>query len=234
MTDIIRENHKFVKFLLSTERKFQLEHLYQIHKYVQEYDMLMFCDDDDTYLETRVETFVECFKLLQEECIKKKKQNGGVREMKYKRRSSEGYYITKKPEYWAYGIPPRILTDFFRKSKGYERLFKDLYADMYLRSYLAINGGRDTLSIGIDLSLYSYNINNPFSITGRGQKDIIIKNKEEEDQVKVNNIKLLFQAGDSDRLIEEHMKKYKITKQVLYRYCKDIKYIKEFQKKLHS
>jgi hypothetical protein len=231
MTQIIRENYKFVTFILSEKQKFQLEHLYQIHKLVQEYDMLMFCDDDDTYKETRVETFVKHFKYLQEQCIKQRKQNGGVREMirKYK----DEYDYTKTPEYWAYGIPPKILTAFFQKSEGYEELFKDHYADMYLRSYLATNGGEDTLSIGITDYLYLYNIANPFSITRRAQKVTIIKTKEEY-QLKVQNIKLLFQGGYTDRLIKEKMKNYKITDKIMYKYCRDIKKIKEFQKKLRS
>jgi len=53
-----------VKFTLSAQQKFQLEHLSTLTRFVSNYDMVMFCDDDDTYLPMRVEKFVEAFESM--------------------------------------------------------------------------------------------------------------------------------------------------------------------------
>lgn len=155
-----------VKFTLSAQQKFQLEHLSILTQFVSNYDMVMFCDDDDTYLPMRVEKFVEAFESMKEQCDASCVQFGGVREVEH---ADE---VNDAPEYWAYGIPPSLLNQFFQRCKGYEDLMRHKFADMYLRSYLKRTGGKSILFAMFlpddsGTTMYQYTQNNPNSICAR-------------------------------------------------------------------
>jgi hypothetical protein len=153
-----------VKFKLSTEQKFQMEHLKVLSSLVGDYDMLMFCDDDDTYLPIRVEKFVEAFESVKKHCENNAMLLGGVREV------TTTDYENESPEYWAYGIPPSLLNEFFKRTEGYHELMRHKFADMYLRSYLKRTRAGSILftTYTADISgltMYQYTIDNPNSIT---------------------------------------------------------------------
>jgi hypothetical protein len=142
-----------------------MEHLKVLSSLVGDYDMLMFCDDDDTYLPMRVENFVNAFKSMKEHCEKNAILFGGVREAKT---TDEN----ESPEYWAYGIPPSLLNEFFKRIEGYQELMRHKFADMYLRSYLKrTHAGSMVFAIyAADISgvtMYKYTTDNPNSITMR-------------------------------------------------------------------
>jgi hypothetical protein len=127
--------------------------------------MILFCDDDDTYLPMRVKTFADAFKNLKEQCGKTGATIGGVREVN-NMEDARG-----SPEYWAYGIPPSLLTQFFIRIKGYEDLMRHKFADMYLRGYLRKTGGKDMYFVTLiptieGVTLYQYTEDNPNSICG--------------------------------------------------------------------
>jgi len=149
-----------IKFKFSSQQKFQMEHLKVLSSFVSGYDMIMFCDDDDTYDRERVEIFMNVFK---EYCAGNK--FGGIRETK----DNEDF-----PEYWGYGIKPHLLTQFFIRIKGYEDLMRHKFADMYLRNYLRTTGGKDMIFVILTnkpgCNLYQYTIDNPNSICGKIDK----------------------------------------------------------------
>ena len=153
-----------IKIKLSAQQKFQMEHLYILSSYISDYDMIMFCDDDDTYLPMRVQTFADAFENLKEHCGKTGAKFGGVREVN----SME--HVRGSPEYWAYGIPPSLLTQFFIRIKGYEDLMRHKFADMYLRGYLRQTGGKSMNFITVipteGVTMYQYTEDNPNSICG--------------------------------------------------------------------
>ena len=164
-SSIIRK-YPTVKFKLQAQQKYQMEHILTLSLLVNDYDMVMFCDDDDTYLPMRVENFVEAFKSTKEHCYTAGIQFGGVRETKNAENPDSS------PEYWAYGIPPSLLKEFFNRIKGYEDLMRHKFADMYLRNYLRRTGGDSIIFATLlpditGLTMYQYTIDNPNSICAR-------------------------------------------------------------------
>jgi len=164
-TPILRK-YPTVKFAFSPKQKFQMEHLLYLSSLVIDYDMLMFCDDDDLYHPMRVEKFIEAFKEAKDQCKKFGNQFGGVKEVK------DAKMVDDPPEYWAYGIPPSLLNKFFNRIHGYEDLLCHKFADMYLREYL-FRTGIGSIAFGIILPsspgsiMYQYTMNNPNSICER-------------------------------------------------------------------
>lgn len=158
-----------VQFKLSAQQKFQMEHLYILSLLVTDYDMVMFCDDDDTYHPLRVEAFEYTFEELRINCEKEGKQFGGVRET-----INKDFFAS---EYWLYGVRPYLLTDFFTRIKGYEDLMRHKFADMYLREFLRKTGSKN-LMFGIVLNdittdtYYNYTIDNPNSICSQHKEGI--------------------------------------------------------------
>ena len=137
-----------------SKQRFQLQHLeYLTNKYADQYDMILFLDDDDTYNTNRVACMCEAFTA----CRRLNRLHGPkkicVRE-----------YTDKEdvPEYWAYGVQPSILQDFFKEIRSRKLLIYiwNKMGDMVLRSYLRF---KDIHVIGIRQRhmLYIYNKNNP-------------------------------------------------------------------------
>jgi hypothetical protein len=156
-----------VKFKLSKTQKYQMEHILNLVQYVLNYDMLMFCDDDDTYNKKRCEIFSNAFEYTKIECIENKLIFGGVFEDVniYNEKSESRVAI----EYWGYGLSPQLLIEFYKRTIGFEDLLCHHYGDMYLRNYL-YRIYPNTIQFGrIPIKLYNYNIDNPNSITGKIQ-----------------------------------------------------------------
>lgn len=149
-TKEVMRNFSNVKYAFSKEQKFQMEHLYNLVRYINNYDLIMFCDDDDTYVDTRVEEFIYYYE--------QGKGCGGIREYNAARD------LDGPPEYWAYAIIPSILSVFFERFKDNMDLLKHKWADMYLREYLNRTKSTSIGTITPEQSLYNYNISNPDSI----------------------------------------------------------------------
>ena len=198
----ILRKYPLVKYKISSEQKFQMEHIMILSKFICDYDMIMFCDDDDTYLRFRVEEFAKAFEQTKEYCIKNNIQLGGVREIPH---------ITKTndyQEYWAYGIPPVLLTEFFKRINNYKDLLRYKFADMYLRTYLRKTGGSSIIFSGIlpdisGLNMYEYTIDNANSICGRHTRQE--KTRENANSIIKDNITLAL-ICDSDDLVNKSMK----------------------------
>jgi hypothetical protein len=196
---IIRK-YPTVKFKLSAQQKFQMEHLFVLSLLVGEYDIVMFCDDDDTYLQMRVEKFIEAFEFVKLESSKTGKQFGGVREVK------SVTDIDEYPEYWAYGIPPLLLNQFFERVKGYEDLMQHKFADMYFRNYLRESGGI-SIEFGLivpfsGLTMYQYTTDNPNSICMSNERQP--QSREAANTIIQDNITLSLICNRDD-LIQEQL-----------------------------
>ncbi len=164
-----------IKFTFSNNQKYQMEHLYiLIQMYLKKnlnYDLIMFCDDDDTYAPNRVDKFISSYKLA---LSKSTMEIGGVRE-----------YINSSnpedccPEYWCYGIKPDIIIEFFNRLCDDMVLLKHKFADTYFRVYLRrINQYKNFGYVGIISNyengiLYNYNENNPNSICYKVENQLI-------------------------------------------------------------
>ena len=154
----IKNVFKSVIFDISSSQKSQMEHIYNLLKFINNYDLVMFCDDDDTYNDNRVQHMINNYKILY---LKFDKDLGGLTENQYE--------PTTYTEFWSYAIRPDVLINFFKYFENDMDLLKHKFADMYFRSYLRFN---KKIVIGIlVMSLYNHDKNNPNSICSR-KKDI--------------------------------------------------------------
>ena len=223
----VRTTNPKINFKISKEKKHQMEHFHNIVSNidVNDYDMLMFCDDDDTYHIERVRTFVNAFNYSKDNITE---NFGGVRE--YIELINDTNKISEIPEYWCYGIIPSVIVEFFSFFKDVDyRLLQHKFGDMYLRYYLRKNSKYDNwagiINKGFDSTLYNYNIKNPNSICGKIERGI--GNKE-------NNLLLqvLKCRSDSefDDFIQENEKLYDIG----YKMKHELKYTYNFCKILYK
>jgi len=154
--NIIQPLFKDVNFLLQNKRKYQLEHL----KYLcikindmKKYDWVFFCDDDDTYSNNRVETFMNFINNKNNNEIvifKEKGKYDGI---------DEGRPILI---YWLYVVKPDILLIFFTDFIKNDKVLKDTNADYLLKAYLERCHDEDNT---INDILYIYNQSNNNSIS---------------------------------------------------------------------
>lgn len=213
-----------INFKLSKEKKYQMEHLFILNSIIikDKYDLFMFCDDDDTYNNQRIEYFIKMY----EKCLNDNIPNfGGVREI-YK---SDKNPLLTMPEYWAYGIHPDVISHFFSffKEQRYMYLLKHKFADMYFRNYLRKNTKYLNWCCiseeDIGYKLYNYNINNPNSICGKieqGEKNLY------------DNILLeIISYCNTDSNFKNIIKKYKISET---KYIKIFTFIYDFCKLLYK
>ena len=169
----VKTTNPKINFKISKEKKHQMEHLHNIVSNidVNDYDMLMFCDDDDTYHIERIYTFVSAFNYGKENSITGK--YGGVREhIELNDNYNNNDLIGTIPEYWCYGIVPSAIIEFFSFFKGANyMLLQHKFGDMYFRHYLRKNSAYFEWTGIIDrdsgYTLYNYNIKNPNSICGK-------------------------------------------------------------------
>ena len=106
-----RTTNPKINFKISKEKKYQMEHLHNISSNidVNDYDMLMFCDDDDTYHNDRVAAFINAFNYGKHNSVTG--NFGGVRE--HIKLINDNYndndLILDTPEYWCYGTSSLVL-----------------------------------------------------------------------------------------------------------------------------
>lgn len=166
-----------ITFKISRKQLYQMEHLYNIVSNIDnKYDMFMFCDDDDTYHINRVKTFVEGFNYG-----KNIHSNnfGGYKETSLwtnprSRLFQNVHAKLTTPEYWAYGIVPNIIIEFFTNYKGENfRILQNSLADMVFRHYLIKSEKYfNWISENNTEPLYNYNLKNPNSICGKRERGI--------------------------------------------------------------
>lgn len=133
-----------IRFTIQKNHLRQMEHIkYMVDNYIEDYDLVLFCDDDDNYDSRRIEYFV-----------KSKNKHIGINVIKEN---------SDNTEIWNYASTPFILKDFFavfdEKNKD---LLNNNFSDYYLRRYLSNQWSKKKLMIEKPylLSLYNYNIEN--------------------------------------------------------------------------
>lgn len=203
--------HPKIYFRISKEKKHQMEHLYNIYSNVDldNYDMLMFCDDDDTYHIERVGEFINAFNYG-----KHSENFGGVKECIKLQNNFHPQFDT--PEYWCYGIIPNVIVDFFSFFKGpCYMLLQHKFGDLYFRHYLRKNSKYYTyvgiLDEGLGYTLYNYNINNKNSICGKIERGL----GNFQDNL-LNHILDCRSDSHFDKIIKDNSKVYKIDKKMIY------------------
>ena len=214
-----------IHFEISNQKKYQMEHLHHLSSYINhnDYDILMFCDDDDTYHTERVEKFVEAFNIGQSYA-----NFGGVRE--YTQLIYDFLLDSDSPEYWCYGIIPNVIRDFFNFFKGkHYTLLQNNFGDMYFKEYLR-NNSKYNAWVGIidanfGYKLYNYNIDNPHSINGIIEQNNKLGIKNIYDTLLLKTIQC---KSDSyfEHIITGYIEVYNINKntidtmKIIYDFCK--------------
>ena len=151
-------------------KKYQMEHLFNIYSNIDinKYDLFMFCDDDDTYHIQKVEKFINEFISGKNLCL----ENFGGRE----HFKSDINPELETPEYWAYGVLPNVMTEFFSFFNNIDYvLLQHKFGDMFLRHYLRKNQ-KYMNWVGLiedNPRLYNYNINNPNSVCGKIEQGLV-------------------------------------------------------------
>ena len=179
-----------VRFIVSDSQKYQMEHLYVLSHHISPYKLIMFCDDDDTYELTRVETFNEYFNETPSVI--------GIRE--------KSVLSHEVAEYWAYGIIPSILADFYDKMSNNMGLLQHKFADVYFRNFLFLT--RNKLFVTFTAPLYNYTMTNPNSICTVNKQntsiedDIILVAKNPDDNVFEKFIKDLVLSKNANKKLE--------------------------------
>ena len=154
-----------INYIISKTQQYQMEHLYNLSEFINNYDLIMFCDDDDTFEINRVDTIVKIYNYS----LSKKTDNkhlGGFIEI-------IDVEMDDAPEYWCYALTPKLYNDFYSRFKDDMDLLKYDYGDMYFRNYLRlVNTDISFCSCKFDKPLYNHYIN-PNSICSRKAKDTI-------------------------------------------------------------
>jgi hypothetical protein len=138
----------------------QIEHLFELTKlYGKKHDLVMFCDDDDTYKPNRVAEFVKVYNQIDFDNFSMKNiYISGIRDIVE--------YDNGMPEYWSYGVRPQILEEFFQKfvERDVLHYLKNKFADMFLRNFIYMYKRTSGICFTIKLVLYEYNSKNPYGI----------------------------------------------------------------------
>lgn len=174
--NILKQFSTKIKVNFSKERKYQMEHIDILTKLflipTKNYDLVMFCDDDDTYANNRVEKFIEAY----EYGLSNNNNSFEIRGV----REYINTPILKNaiPEYWCYGIQPSLLIEFFNRIENNMNLLKHKFADEYLRNFLIKCYPNKIGFCGIMCDnetgvLYNYNKNNPDSICYKVEHKLI-------------------------------------------------------------
>lgn len=127
MSDIIKCYGSFdhIKFVINKERLSQMEHVKKLtNLFASKYDMIMFCNDTDTYHTERVSIFIE----ILDECYNMSSYDlTGIKEVPLN---------TNEPSYWNYCLNSKILIEFFNRMSSRLDLLQHSYSSKFLIYFL--------------------------------------------------------------------------------------------------
>jgi hypothetical protein len=145
-----------VNFLVCKKKKYQLEHLKYLCILINDmkkYNWVFFCDDDDTYLNNRVETFMNYINVKNENELVIVKEKGNYEGI------DENHPILI---YWLYVVKLDILLIFFNDFIKNDKVLKNNNADYLLKAYFERCHNEENT---INDTLYIYNQSNSNSIS---------------------------------------------------------------------
>eukprot|EP01083_Nonionella_stella_P067826 179677_1 len=169
--DILKQFSSKVTFKFASSKLSQMQHIHKLSKFLQSFDLILFCDDDDTYHCQRTEMFSDQIEQSILGCAAQMKTFAGICESEPNIKLNEQ---SEKPnrEFWAYGIPPATLNLFFHRIKGFEELLEFKCADMYFRTFLStLNSQFGWMVFTPPVALYQYNQSNSNSICAKLEKN---------------------------------------------------------------
>jgi hypothetical protein len=157
---------KNTKIFERESKKSQFQHLFSliddIKDQILDYDLLLFCDDDDTYDINRAKMFEGYYDNILSRMKKtsEKKIFGGMH---------EGNDPYKPTDYWRWVIPPTILVSFHDKIKQYEQIVAHKFCDVVFTQYIRkLNQSYVFAYLNTPYELYHYQQHDE-SVTGKIQ-----------------------------------------------------------------
>lgn len=152
-----------IKFVIHEIKKSQFQHLFSLVEHVKTHDLLLFCDDDDTYSPQRIQIFNNHYTLASSQQLGKNKIFGGI------------HYGTNREvvgEFWQWGVAPLLLKNFFDKLSGHDEILSHKFCDVVFSSHIKrLNTNYMFAYIEPSCEIggsYQYNIHNN-SVTGKIQ-----------------------------------------------------------------
>jgi hypothetical protein len=138
----------------------QFRHIFNVFELIKyNYDYIMFCDDDDTYVNNRVELFINAIEgsLL---VMDSNKKLVGVYEQKKKETHFERFH-----EYWSYCIGSIFIEQFITKINegGFDKYVEHDMFDVLFSSYLRFLDSSHVF-VSYQLKLYNYRKNTTDSV----------------------------------------------------------------------
>lgn len=148
--DRVKQYFPSVNFHVQKKRLFQMEHIrFLFERYESQYDLILFCDDDDTYAPERVRCFLHCAA----------QQPSVVCFLE----SIHGEDYKEYMEFWKYAVRPSFLRVFFERVEKAPYLLQHLFSDVLFRCFLR----HAPYAAGVVRTprvLYHYNNDNPYSV----------------------------------------------------------------------
>lgn len=161
----------------------QMRHLDLLYPVIKEkYNWMMFCDDDDTYVENRVEVYLQLLQKYHMEVNMLNKDFVGIYESEY-----DKDHRNKRHEYWCYCIKPTIFNLFMETIRQYPDVLDNTCCDVFFAEYMRRLGNQYVFAYISD-KYYNYRVdNNDDSITGAIRKSTKIIRKPRLDLNETNS-----------------------------------------------
>ena len=210
--DIDKDDYVFT--FISECRRYQMDHLFQLLHLTDNYDLVFFCDDDDTFEPERV----EMISILYSNCLENKIRN--------KTPGTLGGFIEiidiepqDAPEYWCYAITPTLLKEFFHRFEQNFDLLNYDYGDMYFRNFLRLVNGFTYCSYRFEKPLYHHLIH---------ENSICAKKLYNTERYIRNVIILMTICMYNIEQILDKIKVFNITEEQLKDFVPELNKIKDF------
>ena len=211
----ILDVHKDINYIISSTRQYQMQHILHVKQYVSIYDLIMFCDDDDTYDLKRVciisEIYNKCLSQIDDQC-----HLGAFVEIL-------DVSLNDAPEFWCYTITPRLYNDFYERMQDNLDLLAYDYADMYFRNYLRlVDKGVKYCSCKFDIPLYNHT----------KHQNSVCARKENNYPIHIRNVIILLTICMYD--IEFITNKVHLQESELYTYVPELDRIRKIKYMLYD
>lgn len=159
---ISKKTIKNTKMFYRESKQSQFQHLFSLMEHIHDYDLVLFCDDDDTYHVDRAKIFEGYYDHIIGGMKNEKKIFGGIH---------EGVDPNKPTEYWKWAIPPNMLFSFHDRIKNYDDIISHKYCDVVFTNYIRkLNQSYEFAYFDLPYELYHYNQHDE-GVLGKLQKD---------------------------------------------------------------
>lgn len=125
--ELINNKYPNTQFFIQDNKIFQLLHIKYLLQYIQNYDLIMFCENYDKYKNNRVEIIINNYNNY------KTNETIGIVELKYQYKKLHDHQF-----YYNFAIKPIVLNKFFEINVNFEteNIFNDINSTLYLTLFL--------------------------------------------------------------------------------------------------